>query len=376
MVNGLQLQRPQRILMTADTLGGVWTYAIELCRALGQENIEIVLATLGAPLTAYQRQEVHSLASVILQTSRYKLEWMDQPWDDVAAAGKWLLGLEATFRPDVVHLNQFSHGALAWQAPCLVVGHSCVLSWWQAVKGESAPDEWQHYRHYVARGLRAADTVVAPSWAMMRELEIHYGPLRGCQVIANGRELNVPFVPKEAFVLAAGRLWDDAKNIRALATVAPKLPWPVYVAGNREHPNGGTTSLTNLHLLGQLAPSKLAQWYARAAIYALPARYEPFGLTPLEAAGARCALVLGDIPSLRENWEGAATFVPPNDPDALSRALLDLINDPSRCRELADQAESRRRRFTPATMAGAYLTAYGQLMAQRVPATVELDMIA
>ncbi len=33
----------------------------------------------------------------------------------------------------------------------------------------------------------------------------------------------------------------------------------------------------------------------------LPARYEPFGLSVLEAALSGCALVLGDIPSLRES---------------------------------------------------------------------------
>ena len=36
-------------------------------------------------------------------------------------------GLERRLRPDVVHLNGYTHGALPWRAPVLVVGHSCVL---------------------------------------------------------------------------------------------------------------------------------------------------------------------------------------------------------------------------------------------------------
>jgi glycogen synthase len=59
-----------------------------------------------------------------------------------------------------------------------------------------------------------------------------------------------------------------------------------------------------------------ADWYARASIYALPARYEPFGLSALEAALSGCALILGDIPSLREVWLEAAPYVSPDDESA------------------------------------------------------------
>ena len=103
--------------MTADTIGGVWTYALELIRALGTQGIEVGLATMGAALTGTQREEVRSLPEIELFESTYKLEWMEQPWRDVAAAGEWLLELEERFRPDVIHLNGYAHGALAWRAP-------------------------------------------------------------------------------------------------------------------------------------------------------------------------------------------------------------------------------------------------------------------
>ncbi len=72
----------------------------------------------------------------------------------------------------------------------------------------------------------------------------------------------------------------------------------------------------------------MAGWLGRASIFALPARYEPFGLLPLEAALSGCALVLGDIPSLREVWGDAAWFVPPDDRDALTAAIGSLIASP------------------------------------------------
>src|SRR5688572_6850889 len=121
------------ILMTTDTVGGVWTYSLELARALTPFRVQVLLATMGQRLTDDQRRDVSQIESVIVAESEYALEWMDNPWEDVEAAGDWLLALAETFRPDLIHLNNFAHGALNWNAPVLVVAHSCVMSWHQAV---------------------------------------------------------------------------------------------------------------------------------------------------------------------------------------------------------------------------------------------------
>lgn len=84
----------------ADPIGGVWTYALELSRALADEEMEIMLATMGAPLTPYQREAVRDLPNVRLEESEFRLEWMEDAWTDVERAGEWLLELEDRFRPD------------------------------------------------------------------------------------------------------------------------------------------------------------------------------------------------------------------------------------------------------------------------------------
>lgn len=355
-----------KVLMTTDTIGGVWTYSLELADALGQHGVDVALATMGASLTAEQREDVMSLANVTIFKSDFKLEWMENAWPDVALSGEWLLHLEQRIRPDIVHLNGYAHGALRWSAPTLVVGHSCVLSWWTAVKGEAAPVTWKRYRHEVARGLHSADAVVAPSQAMLAALVQHYGLLRSARVVPNGRHPGL-FAPsiKEDFVLTAGRVWDAAKNIDALKRVAAHLPWPLYVAGEEKHPNDEQIEekpLGNVHPLGRLSAKNLAAWYARASIYALPARYEPFGLSVLEAAMSECALVLGDIPSLREIWHGAAVFVPPDDTEALRVALEELIQNTRRRKTFAKLARARALEFTSQRMAQNYLTAYTELL--------------
>ncbi|MFP4104326.1 glycosyltransferase family 4 protein, partial [Coleofasciculus sp.] len=117
--------------------------------------------------------------------------------------------------------------------------------------------------------------------------------------------------------------------------------------------------------LGRLSAKEMAFWYARASIYVLPARYEPFGLSVLEAALSGCALVLGDIPSLREIWQNVAVFVPPDNRDALKDAIEGLITDSAKRDQLASLARDRALTFTPQPMAKGYLNTYQALIDQK-----------
>jgi glycogen synthase len=368
-----EANRVRRVLMTADTIGGVWTYALDLARGLGERGVQVALATMGGPLSTHQAREAAGIGSLTVFESTYKLEWMADPWCDVERAGDWLLALENDWVPDLVHLNGYAHGNLPWRAPHLVVGHSCVLSWWRAVKGEPAPEEWARYRAAVKAGLRAADSVLAPTRAMLSELQRTYGPLRSTAVISNGKATNAyNCARKEPFILAAGRVWDEAKNIGTLANIRRSIDWEICVAGEETHPDGRAINIRNLRMLGVLTASELASWYSRAAIYCLPARYEPFGLSVLEAALSGCALVLGDIPSLRENWENAAIFVPPDDTPALEWRLRDLIGNHEYREALGARARQRALSFTLERMANSYLSLYSG-MAKHVPLAIAGD---
>src|SRR3712207_3946370 len=110
-MQSMAAERVRRVLMTTDTVGGVWHYAIDLAEALGRRGVHVALATMGDPLSASQRAQAARLSTVSLHESTFRLEWMPAPWDDVARAGAWLLGLEREIEPDVVHLNQFAFGS-------------------------------------------------------------------------------------------------------------------------------------------------------------------------------------------------------------------------------------------------------------------------
>jgi glycosyltransferase involved in cell wall biosynthesis len=163
---------------------------------------------------------------------------------------------------------------------------------------------------------------------------------------------------KEAVVLAAGRMWDKAKNIELLRRIASDVAWPIRVAGAAD----GLGSEDHLQMLGVLSPNKLAEQMRHASIFAHPAVYEPFGLAPLEAARARCCLVLANISSLRELWDGAAVFLDPRDPELWSFELNELCSDFPRRTRLAEQAAKRARRYSSETMLTAYLDLYRSVL--------------
>jgi glycosyltransferase involved in cell wall biosynthesis len=349
----------RRVLMTADGVGGVWQYATDLAAGLASRGVEVLLAVMGPPLAADQRTEASARGLRVVE-GPYRLEWMEDPWDDVERAAAWLHDLEAGFSPDVVHLNGYCHATLPWRSPAIVAGHSCVRSWWRAVHGTAATGCWDRYSEAVGRALRAAQLVITPTRAMLEALREEYGTFGKGRVIPNAR-LSVGAVDpahKSELVFAAGRLWDPAKNIKALCDIAHLLPWPVCIAGDSGTSGNGLGESRSVRRLGRLSSGKISAWYARASIYALPARYEPFGLSVLEAATAGCALVLGDIPSLRENWTGAAEFVPPGDAGALATAIGALIEDPDRRSGMAERARSRATGFSITRMVDDYLAAY------------------
>jgi glycosyltransferase involved in cell wall biosynthesis len=354
--------------MTADTVGGVWTYAIELSRALEKHGVEVGLATMGARMNLAQKAEAAALPNLKVFESCFKLEWMEDPRADVERAGNWLLELESSFRPDLVHLNSYSHGAFPWHSPKIIVGHSCVLSWWRAVHGCDAPAEWDEYRESVMAGLHGAELVIAPSNSMMASLVEHYGPFKASAVIYNGRRFAaLQHHVRHDFIFTAGRLWDAGKNITTLADIAANLPWPIMIAGQESDPDGRSNPIKNLSCVGQLTSNEMADCLGRASIYALPARYESFGISVLEAALAGCALVLGDIPSLREIWGDAALFVNPEDSAHLEHTLKDLIKDREQITRLAAAAQKHAQQFTPERMAEEYLNAYTQVLRSHAP---------
>ncbi|HEX4770723.1 MAG TPA: glycosyltransferase family 4 protein [Bryobacteraceae bacterium] len=356
----MSVKQLRRVLLTGDTEGGVWTFVLELAQGLLQREIEVCLVTFGPSVNQAQEQSAAAIEGLNWFHHKSKLEWMQDPWSDIQRAGQFLQEVARNWIPDLVHLNTLCHGELAWGAPVIITHHSCVLSWWQAVKRSPLPEEWRRYQQEVEHSLQCATAISAPTKSALMSVVRNYriDPAEAYPIY-NGRSFGVfRNEQKQEIVLSAGRLWDEGKNISALAGLGSRLPWPVYLAGESHNLNGVDIAFDGCHFLGKLSTPELAGWYAKAAIYALPARYEPFGLSILEAALSGCALVLGDIPSLREIWNDAAIFVSTGQDDALEPALRLLIENSSLRDRLSRRALQRAREFTQARMIDGYLSLY------------------
>ncbi len=173
---------------------------------------------------------------------------------------------------------------------------------------------------------------------------------------------------KRPFAFASGRFWDEAKNVHVLEAAALRMQQGrIYAAGPLAHEHAAAPPLTAVVGLGSLPPAAVSAWLERAAVFASLALYEPFGLGVLEAAQAGCALVLSDIPTHRELWEGAAVFVDPGDADAAAKVLDRLLVEPAEAERLGGLAARRSEAFTAAAMADGVLAVYRELAAIDTP---------
>lgn len=354
------------VLMTTDTLGGVWTYATSLASSLAALGADVHLVSMG-PRPRPDQREMLSDSAVRLIESDLALEWQDPDAANIVHARDFLGSVEERIKPDIIHLNSFREATLNWHAPVVVVAHSCVNSWGIACKDSDwlAEPKWRHYSMLVEAGLGRADAWVAPTRAFGTIMRKLYHPHARGIVIHNGLASSRESTdPKKPLIFAAGRMWDAAKNLAVLAAAGQDLDWPIFVAGTAASSAGHLVG--GIELLGELSHAELRQRLRRAAIFASPARYEPFGLSVLEAAIAGCALVLSDIPSFRELWSGAAEFVPPDDAHRLRAALGELCADSRKRKRLQLAATQRARRYSMRQMTDAYARLYRSLIRPRL----------
>jgi glycosyltransferase involved in cell wall biosynthesis len=350
----------KRILLTTDAIGGVWNYSMDLARGVAAtRGTEIVLAVLGPAPAPPQRSEAATVPGLRVVVTGLPLDWLAETLDNIEFAATALAAIAQQIDADTVQLHSPALiGRTLWPVPVVALAHSCVGTWWQAMRSGPLPPDLAWRAEATRIGLVRADSVVAPSGSFANALRFCYGITRPITVVWNGRTPNTATATRQDHGLTAGRLWDDGKNISATDEAAGKLPWPVLAAGPTTGPNGARVSCRHLRLLGSLDGAALAAEYAKAAVFVSVSHYEPFGLAVLEAAQSGCALVLSDIPTFRELWEGAATFVPADAPDRIARAMGNLLGHPDQRARQSERALRRAATFDVRTMVDATLAVH------------------
>lgn len=351
--------------MTADAVGGVWQYSLDLAGSLRPRGVETTIAVLGPPPTDDQQRDAER-AGVAIVVTELPLDWTATSAHEVDEAGAAILRLAEANASDVVHLNSPALAAnRRFTAPVVAVAHSCVATWWRAVREGPLPPEFRWRSELVRLGYRAADAVLAPSEAFAEATQQIYRLAAKPEVVRNGRRASGVSVAgrEETFVFTAGRLWDEGKNVGALDRAAGRISIPVVAAGPLSGPNGARVRVEHVRSLGALDDEGIARQLAKQPIFVSTALYEPFGLAVLEAAQAGCALVLSDIPTFREMWDGVATFVPPRSDEAVAAVIDHLARDPDARRRLGTAARDRAGSYSTEAMGSGVLAVYRSLLA-------------
>jgi glycogen(starch) synthase len=356
-----------RLLMTTDTVGGVWTYTKELSEGLLMQGHDVLLISMGRRPSIDQQSwaceaEGRWKRNFCYLPTDHSLEWMQNNATCYSAVESMLMAQITAWRPDVLHLNQFCYGALPTDVPKVVVAHSDVIGWSEACRGEIPHDSawFRHYLKVVSCGIAQAHAIVAPTRWMMNSLCTNYGVTAYKAVIANGRaipKLNAGG-PKKVQAATIGRVWDEGKNVGLLEEV--NSPMPLLVGGELSLEAEPPFTSSRLELLGQLSEDEALRLFAETAIYIVTSRYEPFGLAPVEAALSGCAIVAHDIASLREVWGKSAFYF--KSVGELTQLLHTLHADPILLARAASKACARARAlFSRETMVEKYLALYAQL---------------
>jgi glycogen synthase len=359
------------VLVTTDTLSGVWTYTQELVSGLVNRGVRVTLVSFGDIPLPSQTSWMENLEGLDYRPTAFRLDWMQEGEQDFIDSSHYLTGLTKELKPNLLHLSQLCYGNLPVTTPRVVVAHGDLISWWKAVHGhEPKESRWlRWYRHIVSDGLSHATAVVAPSVWMLDTIRASYARPKSEAVIYNGRNpiFFNPYVSKNDSVLAVGRLLDAGKQVSLLTQHAH--PLPVCIVNSDEPgtvPNQPICTdvklqgeQTCLSVKGMQTEAQLRMLYSRAAIFVATARYEPSGLSTLEAALSRCAIVANDIPSFREMWGDSAIYFRANDADSLADVIRRLHERRDLCRGYAAQAFQRARRcFTAKRMTDEYVRLY------------------
>jgi glycosyltransferase involved in cell wall biosynthesis len=355
------------VFMTADAVGGVWQYALDLAGGLRPHGVDVTLAVLGPdPLPA--QQAMAEAAGICLISTGLPLDWVAATRSEVEAASESLSRIASQAKPDIIHLNSPALAATAvFTAPVIAVCHSCVATWWNAVRSGPLPDEFVWRTDLVRRGYRTSARLLAPTAAFANATAAAYGLEKPPLVVRNGRQYRPASRSPSSgtFAFTAGRLWDEGKNIAAIDRAAARLSIPVLAAGPLEGPNGAGIHVQHLSALGRLEDEEIRHHLSAKPIFISAARYEPFGLAVLEAAQSGCALVLSDIPTFRELWDGSAVFVPPDDDRAIAQAIGRLADDALLRTSLGQAAVSRAQTYTVEAMSAGVVDAYRSLLSPK-----------
>ncbi|UPK29739.1 glycosyltransferase family 4 protein [Bradyrhizobium sp. 195] len=183
------------------------------------------------------------------------------------------------------------------------------------------------------------------------------------------QKFNLP--PDRVLLGCAARLHPHKRLDMAIRLLPDQPSWHLALAGQgadkaRLRQLASDLKVSDrLHLLGEIPPSRMADFLACLDVFVFPTQAETFGLAAVEAANAGVPSVVTDLPVLREvlSYEGKPTalFVDASDHTKLATAVSRLLMDQNLSDELRQNAKGLRLRYSVDAMVEEYVRILGQV---------------
>lgn len=215
---------------------------------------------------------------------------------------------------------------------------------WNPLRGR-ALDRWLADEQAIYERAVHLFTMGEPAAASLRA---DYG-IPGERVTNVGGGANFTTIPalsetvREPTILFVGKDWQRKGGdvlIEAFRIVRAQFPGArLQIVGTTEAPSG-----PGIEVLGRVADRhQLAELYARASIFCLPSRFDPFPLVLMEAMASGLPCVASGVCGIPEIVAAGETglLVPPGDAERLADALLRLLMQPAEARVLGNAGRIR-----------------------------------
>jgi glycosyltransferase involved in cell wall biosynthesis len=201
----------------------------------------------------------------------------------------------------------------------------------------STPEFRARFTGQARRAAAEADRIIAVSQFTATQVENLLGVESSrIHVVHHGvRPLPVVARSPEKIVLHVGAI-QERKNIARLVRAFAAMPegWKLVLAGSAGYGAAAifqeieTSARRNdIRITGYVSEPELAEWYARASIFAFPSLDEGFGMPVLEAMRAGVAVIASDRSAVPEVCGGAGLLVDAMDEPAISARLIQLAED-------------------------------------------------
>lgn len=153
----------------------------------------------------------------------------------------------------------------------------------------------------------------------------------------------------DKYVLAVSSI-DPRKNLQRLINSFLELNLENYklvlVGKISNHFNVKLSSNSkSVIFTGFVSDSELSILYKKCEFFIYPSLYEGFGIPPLEAMKNDCAVIVSEIPSLKEVCSDAALYVNPFDTENIKNGMLKIIEDSGLKEELKRKGSLRSEFF-------------------------------